>query len=133
MKVNYYTWLIAITGLSAAGTYLAAVFFLKSDLPPYTYAGLVYLALVMALMHYMVHGRKADAKVVVRRMMAATMLRMLLAVTYLLITLANYRPVNLYFVGAYCAYFLLFLLFEISQIRYNLRPDFNQGQNKQNA
>lgn len=126
MKISYYTWIAALTGLAAFATYITSMAFLKADMPVYTYIGLVYLALVMVLMHYMVYGRPGDSKVVVRRMMVATMLRMILALVYLLITLSNFKPVNLYFVGAYCAYFLLFLLFEISQIRHNLRPDFNQ-------
>jgi len=73
----------------------------------------------------LVFGRKTDnPNAVVRRMMVASMLRILLTAAFLLITLIAFKPVSIIFVTFYCAYFALFLLFEISQKRYKLRPDF---------
>lgn len=124
-KAGFYTRLTACTGIMALATFITD----KSSnlgLPGYTYFALFFLFLLMAYMHYWVYGRPArDDKQVVRRIMAASMIRMIVAATFMGITLYSFRPVNKPYVISYCVYFAVFLLFEISQMRFKLRPDFN--------
>jgi hypothetical protein len=124
MFKNQYVALLALTLLMAAVTVVLQGL-MKLSVPVYTYLGLGFLFLMMCFLHHLVFGRKTDnPNAVVRRMMVASMLRILLTAAFLLITLIAFKPVNIIFVTFYCAYFALFLLFEISQKRYKLRPDF---------
>lgn len=124
MFKNQYVALLALTLLMAAVTVVLQGL-MKLSVPVYTYLGLGFLFLMMCFLHHLVFGRKTDnPNAVVRRMMVASMLRILLTAAFLLITLIAFKPVSIIFVTFYCAYFALFLLFEISQKRYKLRPDF---------
>jgi hypothetical protein len=124
MFKNHYVAFFALTLLMAAITAVLQVLW-PLQVPVYTYLSLLYLFILMAFLHHLVFGRKTDnPNAVVRRMMVASMLRLLFTAAFLLITLLGFKPVSLVFVSFYCAYFALFLLFEISQKRYKLRPDF---------
>jgi hypothetical protein len=124
MFKNHYVFSLALTLIMAAIT-LGLQRFMPLQVPAYTYVALFYLFVLMSFLHYLVFGKKTDnPNAVVRRMMIASMLRLLLTATFLLITLMYYKPVSIVFVSFYCAYFALFLLFEIWQKRYKLRPDF---------
>ncbi len=115
----------AFVVMMAMATYLADAFSSKVALPAYTYLGLVYLFLVFTLLKVWV----AKAEILenknkwVRRSMAASMLRMLLALIFIVITFINTRKADIPFTVLYCVYFVLFLFFEISEKRIKLRPD----------
>lgn len=125
MKIDkFYQRLLAVTGFLGLATWVteASAGF---GIPAYTYFSLFFLAGLMAFLHYWVYGRAVGAgNAMIRRLMVASMLRMLLAAAFAGITLYSFRPVSLPYVVSYCAYFACFLLFEISQMRYKLRPDF---------
>jgi hypothetical protein len=124
MLKNQYVVLFALALTMAAITFGLQSFW-PLQVPPYTYFSLLYLYVLMAFLHYLVFGKQTNnANAVVRRMMVASMLRLLLTAAFLLITLMAFKPVSVIFISFYCAYFALFLLFEISQKRYKLRPDF---------
>ena len=107
--------MLALTLLMAAITAALQVFW-PLKVPGYTYFSLLYLCVLMAFLHHLVFGRKTNnPNAVVRRMMMASMLRLLLSAAFLFITLVAFKPVSLIFVTFYCLYFALFLLFEISQ------------------
>jgi Ca2+/Na+ antiporter len=98
------------------------------------YVGLIYLVLIFwSLRYYVSKASVSNPNQWVRRAMTSSMLRLLAVLTFLLITLVNRGKADLVFTSAYCMYFLLFLLFEMSEKRSNLRPDSNNGPQKENA
>lgn len=122
---SYYLKLIALTGFLAL-----AMFFYNAvaimQIPAYGWGGLFFLAALNGLVHQFTHGRKVtDQNKAIRRMMAGSMMRMLFTIAFLAITLFSFHPISISFVISYGSSFIIFLLFEISQIRRKLRPDFN--------
>ena len=106
----------------------------KVSVPVDAYFGLLYLVLIFwALRYYVSKSSITNPNQWVRRAMTSSMLRLLAVLTFLLITLINRGKADLVFTSAYCLYFLLFLLFEMSEKRSNLRPDSNNGPQKENA
>jgi hypothetical protein len=132
MKDKYFQRLLLIFGAMAAIT--AICMGMKwAVLPGYNWLGLVFLVAVTGLIHLFVGAAKDNANSLIRRMMVGSMLRMFLGILFLAITLYNKRPVNLHFVIFYCSYFSILMVFEISQMRTNLRPDLKQRPNNANA
>lgn len=132
MKDKYFQRLLLISGIMAAIT--AICMGMKwAVLPNYNWLGLVFLVAVTGLIHLFVSAAKDNANSLIRRMMVGSMLRMFLGILFLAITLYNKRPVNLHFVIFYCSYFSILMVFEISQMRTNLRPDLKQRPNNANA
>lgn len=79
---------------------------------------------VFMLVRYFIH--KSDLNnpnSQIRRIMIGSTLRMLVILIFLVITMLNQVKVNLPWTLLYCLYFLLFLLFDISEKHSNLRPD----------
>ncbi len=115
----------AFVAMMAMATYMADVFSPKVNLPSYTYVGLIYLFLVFAFLKIWVGKAEAldNKNKWVRRSMVASMLRMMMALLFILITFINTGKADIPFTVLYCVYFVLFLLFEISEKRINLRPD----------
>ena len=106
----------------------------KVSVPTDAYVGLVYMVVIFwALRYYVSKSNIANPNQWIRRAMTSSMLRLLAVLTFLLITLLNRGKADLAFASAYCLYFLLFLLFEMSEKRSNLRPDSNNGPQKENA
>ncbi|MBL7812316.1 MAG: hypothetical protein JNL57_08855 [Bacteroidetes bacterium] len=106
----------------------------KTEVPWHTYMGLVLLLVLMLLVHYYIYGVKNDGpNSQIRRLMTGSMLRLAGGVAFLAISLFNFKPVSLPFVVFYCLYFALYLLFEISDIRTNLRPESKQASKNENA
>ncbi|MCE2876229.1 MAG: hypothetical protein K9J29_01965 [Bacteroidia bacterium] len=128
---------IKIMGLGvmmALSTLLADWVSKKVSVPVDAYFGLLYLVLIFwALRYYVSKSSITNPNQWVRRAMTSSMLRLLAVLTFLLITLINRGKADLVFTSAYCLYFLLFLLFEMSEKRSNLRPDSNNGPQKENA
>lgn len=115
----------AFVAMMAMATYMADVFSPKVNLPSYTYVGLIYLFFVFAFLKIWVGKAEAldNKNKWVRRSMVASMLRMVMALLFILITFTNTGKADIPFTVLYCVYFVLFLLFEISEKRINLRPD----------
>ncbi len=120
--------------MMALSTLLADWVSKKVSVPVDAYFGLLYLVLIFwALRYYVSKSSVTNPNQWVRRAMTSSMLRLLAVLTFLLITLINRGKADLVFTSAYCLYFLLFLLFEMSEKRINLRPDSNDGPPKENA
>ena len=120
--------------MMALSTLLADLVSKKVSVPVDAYFGLLYLVLIFwALRYYVSKSSITNPNQWVRRAMTSSMLRLLAVLTFLLITLINRGKADLVFTSAYCLYFLLFLLFEMSEKRSNLRPDSNNGPQKENA
>jgi Ca2+/Na+ antiporter len=128
---------IKIVGLGlmmALSTLLADWVSKKVAVPTDAYVGLLYLVIIFwSLRYYVSKSSVSNPNQWVRRAMTSSMLRLLAVLTFLLITLINRGKADLVFASAYCLYFLLFLLFEMSEKRSNLRPDSNNGPQKENA
>lgn len=132
MDSRYVTRIIILSALLAAisaGLHFGQVV----NLPSYNWFGLIYLLLITLLIHAFVHAARDNANSLIRRLMIASILRMFLGILFLGITLYNMKPVNLHFVIFYCLYFCVFMVFEISQMRTNLRPDLKPRPNNGNA
>lgn len=128
-----YTKRILVISIILALLSIGAELFKLVSLPLYTWVGLLYLTALTWLIHLFVEAAKDNPNALIRRLMIASILRMILGLLFLVITLFNFRPVNLNFVIFYCVYFCVFMLFEISQMRANLRPDLKQRPNNGNA
>ena len=128
---------IKIVGLGlmmALSTLLADWVSKKVAVPTDAYVGLLFLVIIFwSLRYYVSKSSVSNPNQWVRRAMTSSMLRLLAVLTFLLITLINRGKADLVFASAYCLYFLLFLLFEMSEKRSNLRPDSNNGPQKENA
>lgn len=92
----------------------------------YSYAALGFLTLLNLVSYLFIKGKDGGmSKAVIRRVMIASMLRLFLAAIFLVISLKSMGFVNFHFVGIYCVLYLLFMLFDIYNLRSNLRPVSN--------
>lgn len=107
--------------------------FTKYEVPGETYLGLVFLAAITFLVHLYIYSARNNPKSVIRRLMSGSMIRLILGLTFLVITMLNIKPVSIVFVLLYCVYFCAYMVFEISQIRTNLRPDSELRPKNENA
>lgn len=129
---TYLTRLLVVTLCMVLGT-IAAAYFGHRAVISAVWLGLGFLTALTVLIHWFIFGQKGTENAVIRRMMVGSMMRIFLGVIFLAITLYNIRPVNLFFVVSYCLYFSVFLVFEISQMRTNLRPDLKRRPKNENA
>ena len=131
---EYNIKIVGLGAMMAVSTFLADWVSAKVSVPVDTYVGLLYLVVIFwSLRYYVSRANVSNPNQWVRRAMTSSMLRLLAVLTFLLITLLNRGKADLVFTSAYCLYFLLFLLFEMSEKRSNLRPDSNNGPQKENA
>ena len=123
----------AFIAMMSMATYMADMFSPKVNLPSYTYIGLVYLFLVFTFLKVWVGRTEGldNKNKWIRRSMIASMLRMVMALLFIVITFINTGKADIPFTVLYCVYFVLFLLFEISEKRINLRPDSSDQSNSQ--
>ena len=130
-----YSVRIWVLGLILAGlTGLVDVFMDKFCVPADVYWGLLFLvALFWALRYYVDKSQVGNPNQWIRRAMVSSMIRLMGVLTFLLISVLRERKANLIFVLLFGLYFILFLLFEMSEKRINLRPDSNHGPQKENA
>lgn len=132
MNGAYLTRMLILTALLAV---ISLVFQLTgyAQLPVYNWFGLIYLLGVTVLIHAFIEAARDRANALIRRLMIGSILRMFLGILFLAVTLYNIKPVNLHFVLFYCVYFCVFMVFEISQMRTNLRPDLKPRPKNGNA
>jgi len=97
------------------------------------WALLFLVSLFWALRYYVDRSQVANPNQWIRRAMISSMMRLMGVLTFLLISVLSQGKANLVFVMAFGLYFILFLLFEMSEKRINLRPDSNDGPPKENA
>ena len=98
--------------------------FTNYPLTPWIYPAVMFMALVFILIHYMsMHDEKQDPNKGIRKLMVASMLRLFLVVIFLGISLFNMSKIESGFVVGYIVTFLLFLFFDISEMRTKLRPE----------
>jgi len=133
--VKNYSVRIWVLGLILAGlTGLVDVFMDKFCVPADVYWGLLFLvALFWALRYYVDRSQVGNPNQWIRRAMFSSMIRLMGVLTFLLISVLREGKANLIFVLLFGLYFILFLLFEMSEKRINLRPDLNHGPQKENA
>lgn len=106
----------------------------KGTVPFYTYFGLAFLGLVFwSLRYYVSKSSVSNPNQWVRRTMISSMLRMMAALAFLLITFLNQGKGDVVFAFTYCLYFLFYILFEMFEKRSNLRPDSHDGPKTRNA
>ena len=106
----------------------------KIVVPADVYWGLVFLvSLFWALRYYVDRSQVANPNQWIRRAMISSMIRLMGVLTFLLISVLRQGKANVVFVIAFGLYFILFLSFEMSEKRINLRPDSNDGPSKENA
>lgn len=106
----------------------------KIMVTPDVYWGLLFLvSLFWALRYYVDRSQVANPNQWIRRAMISSMMRLMGVLTFLLISVLRQGKANLVFVMAFGLYFILFLLFEMSEKRINLRPDSNDGPPKENT
>jgi len=115
------TWVVDF--MSAKITVIADVY----------WALLFLVSLFWALRYYVDRSQVANPNQWIRRAMISSMMRLMGVLTFLLISVLRQGKANLVFVMAFGLYFILFLLFEMSEKRINLRPDSNDGPPKENA
>jgi hypothetical protein len=133
MSAIYFRKILIYTVLMALVTYGVSVLG-KVNIPWNAYFGLVFLASLMLLIHLYIYGNKLlSENAVIRRIMTGSMLRLLFGVLFMAISLYYFRPISVPFVVSYCIYFAIFLVFEISEIRTNLRPDTKPAPKNENA
>ncbi len=130
--VQYLYKLLATTATLAIIT-VGVGFATKYAFPDLVWGGLIFLACLTALIHLFIFGQKATPNGSIRRLMVGSMVRMFLGIVFLLISLLNIKPVNLFFVVSYCLYFCVFMVFEIWEMRTNLRPDSKPRSKNENA
>lgn len=98
------------------------------------YWGLVFLvSLFWSLRYYVDKSQVSNPNQWIRRAMISSMLRLMGVLTFLLISVLRQGKANVVFVISFGLYFILFLSFEMSEKRINLRPDSNDGPSKENA
>ena len=97
------------------------------------WALLFLVSLFWALRYYVDRSQVANPNQWIRRAMISSMMRLMGVLTFLLISVLRQGKANLVFVMAFGLYFILFLLFEMSEKRINLRPESNDGPPKENA
>jgi uncharacterized membrane protein YbjE (DUF340 family) len=124
--VKKYTIKIAVVTI----LFFAALFGLETmgeTVGWYSYAGIIYLALLMLVLRYFSVQQAATENSWVRRTMVLSMLRMMLTIVFLAIILINAKIGNPnfslqdYTVFA-LSYFVCALAFDILDFRSNLRP-----------
>ena len=116
--------------VTKAVDYFNAKVFVTADI----YWGLVFLvSLFWALRYYVDRSQVANPNQWIRRAMISSMIRLMGVLTFLLISVLRQGKADLVFVTAFGLYFILFLSFEMSEKRINLRPDSNDGPSKGNA
>lgn len=130
-----YSVRIWVLGLVLAGlTGLVDLLMEKFCVPADVYWGLLFLvALFWALRYYVDRSQVGNPNQWIRRAMVSSMIRLMGVLTFLLISVLREGKANLIFVLLFGLYFILFLLFEMSEKRINLRPDSNHGPQKENA
>ena len=122
MKVYSYKMVFVFLAVTAS-TYFGCMF---SSLK---LSGIIYFAaffqlLVFLLVRYFIHqSDQNNPNSQIRRIMIGSTLRMLVILIFLVITMLSQEKVNIPWTLVYCLYFLLFLLFDISEKHSNLRPD----------
>ncbi len=93
-------------------------------IPAYGYFGILFLSGLTLFIHQFTYGNPNNEPAkTIRRMMVGSMLRMIMAILFLLITLISFKPVNIPFVILYILVFSILMVFEIYSIRCKLRPD----------
>ncbi len=122
MKVYSYKMVFVLLALMAS-TYFGCMFS-SLKLSNSIYFAAFFQFLVFIILRYFV--LKSDPKnpnSQIRRIMIGSTLRMLVILIFLVITMLSQEKVNIPWTLVYCLYFLLFLLFDISEKHSNLRPD----------
>jgi hypothetical protein len=98
------------------------------------FLGIIYLGILFIAVHYFtLHDDKNNPNKGIRKIMMGTMIRLFAAVIFLVISVLNSGKPELGFVLTYLLSFLLFLFFDISEMRTKLRPDLEKSKNNTNA
>jgi Ca2+/Na+ antiporter len=98
------------------------------------YWGLIFLVSIFWSLRYFVDkSQVSNPNQWVRRAMISSMLRLLGVLTFLLISVLRQGKPTVVFVLLFGLYFILFLLFEMSEKRINLRPNSEDGSAEENT
>ncbi len=131
--MNYYLKM-SLIGALALGILAAVSATGRYPVGSEAYIGIIFLSLLNMGMHaFVVAARRKAGGATIRRIMIASFVRMLLALLFLVITFINLKPVSMIFTLSYCLYFAFLLVYEISEMRSNLRPVSEQGEKIEKA
>ncbi len=98
------------------------------------YLGIIYLVILFTAVHYFtLHDDRNNPNKGIRKIMMGTMIRLFASVIFLIISVLNSGKPELGFVLTYLLSFLVFLFFDISEMRTKLRPDLEKSKNNTNA
>jgi uncharacterized membrane protein YiaA len=132
--MNLYTKKVGLIALVLVLSVALADLILTRNLPAVSYFGVLFVAGVFSTVNYFIHrDSQIDENKRIRRLMIGSMLRLFLIVIFLGITLFNMSNLSFDFVMIYGISFLLFLFFDILEMRINLRPDLEKSNRKSNA
>jgi hypothetical protein len=107
---------------------------MKVEIPTIAYFGIGFIAGVFNLSHYFVYrDTEISENKRIRRFMLGSMIRLFFIVIFLAISLFNVPQMRIPFVVVYGIFFLLFLFFDILEMRTNLRPDLEPSNKKSNV
>jgi len=113
---------------------LVGVQITQIQLPPISYVGILYLALLFVLVRYFTnHDSNISENKRIRRLMIGSMVRLFLVLIFLAISLFNMKPIQFPFVIVFGLTFLFFLFFDILEMRTNLRPDSEKPNKNSNV
>jgi Na+/proline symporter len=111
-----------------------AKMFTSYPINSWIYLGVIYLGILFIAVHYFsLHDDKNNPNKGIRKIMLGTMIRLFAAVIFLIISVLNSGKPELGFVLTYLLSFLMFLFFDISEMRSKLRPDLEKSKNNSNA
>lgn len=121
-RLDYQSRTIFLT-LALLGSVFFAAKITSNDIHSWVYYGILFMGGLFLVIHRWTTKDEKNPNQGIRRLMMSSMLRLTLVVIYLGISLYNHQPVELKNVLIYVVSFLLYLFFDISEMRTKLRPD----------
>ncbi len=109
--------------IALLGSVFLAAKFTNNYIHSWVYFGIVFMGGLFLLINRWTTKDKMNPNQGIRRLMISSMIRLFAVVIYLGISLYNFRPLELKNVLIYVFSFLLYLFFDIYEMRTKLRPD----------
>lgn len=121
-RLDYQSRTIFLT-LALLGSVFMAAKITNNEIHSWVYYGILFMGGLFLVINRWTTKDEKNPNQGIRRLMMSSMIRLVLVVIYLGISLYNHQPVELKNVLIYVVSFLLYLFFDISEMRTKLRPD----------
>ena len=121
-RLDYQTRTIFLTFSILCSIFFAAKI-TSNEIHSWVYFGIVFMGGLFLLINRWTTKDEKNPNQGIRRLMISSMIRLFVVVIYLGISLYNFRPLELKNVLIYVFSFLLYLFFDIYEMRTKLRPD----------